>query len=350
MTFKRIVFALALVCLGASSLPSNAAAVQLYSNNAVTTLAANASSSTTTLTVASSTAFPTLSGGNWFIATLEHLVSGVVTVDEIVKVTAVSGTTWTVVRAQEGTAGVSWLSGDTVALLPTSGGMAQFLQPGSSPTITGSWTFSSTINGNASTATTATNLASTSGCTGNFATGITTAGVANCSNSILGSGLVVGSPTGGNLGAGTVNAQNLYVNGTAVATTAVSTGAWNPTFTGFSTPPSGTDCYWSIVIDNVHVECVGAPGTSSSNSMSITNVPPQIQAATAQWVTADQCENAGATAMCTVLIEGGASAATWLFNNCIVVSGQVQCGPNNWATTGNKGFLNIVTFNYSLAH
>jgi hypothetical protein len=119
------------IAMGLASASLSAAGTQQWSNNSVTTLASNASSSATTLTVSSSTAFPSLSGGNWFVATLEHIVSGVVTVQEIVKVTAVSGTTWTVVRGQETTAGVAWSAGDTVALLPTAGGLSQFLQAGS---------------------------------------------------------------------------------------------------------------------------------------------------------------------------------------------------------------------------
>lgn len=127
---RRLVLGLMLaLCFGIESEPA-VAGVQLFTNNAVTTLAAPASNSATTLTVSSSSLFPSPTGGNWFIATLEHIVSGVVTVNEIVKVTNVSGTTWTVVRAQEGTSAVAWLSGDTVALLPTAGGLAQFAQPG----------------------------------------------------------------------------------------------------------------------------------------------------------------------------------------------------------------------------
>lgn len=124
----KILRNLALLLALASSL-TYAGAIQVFSNNAVTTLASPANSTTTTLSVSSSAAFPTLSGGNWFIATIQHLVSGIVTADEIVKVTAVSGSTWTVVRGQEGTVAVAWASGDTVALLPTAGGLAQFQQP-----------------------------------------------------------------------------------------------------------------------------------------------------------------------------------------------------------------------------
>jgi hypothetical protein len=165
---KKFVLGLALCLAGLPAL----AGVQLYTNNAVTTLASNASSSTTSLSVASSTAFPSLSGGNWFIATLEHIVSSVVTAEEIVKVTAVSGTTWTVVRAQEGTAGVSWLSGDTVVLLPTAGGMANFIQPQSG-------TFTGTLTGMSGSTTGAVNYT----VTGNVCTIYVTSGITGTSNS-----------------------------------------------------------------------------------------------------------------------------------------------------------------------
>jgi len=130
---RKLLLGLAL-CLGALSIDGRANAatgsgIQQFSNNGVTTLVASATSSATTITVASNATFPTLSSGNWFIATLEHLTAGLVTADEIIKVTADSSTTWTVVRAQEGTTGLSWSSGDTVTLLPTAGGLAQFVQP-----------------------------------------------------------------------------------------------------------------------------------------------------------------------------------------------------------------------------
>ncbi len=126
---KRLLLGLMLaLCFGIESQSAVAAGVQLFTNNAVTTLAAPATSGATSLTVSSSSLFPAPTGGNWFIATLEHIVSGVVTVNEIVQVTNVSGTTWTVVRGQEGTSAVAWLSGDTVALLPTAGGLQQFVQ------------------------------------------------------------------------------------------------------------------------------------------------------------------------------------------------------------------------------
>jgi hypothetical protein len=57
-----------------------------------------------------------------------HIVSNVVSSYEIVKVTGRSTDTFTIVRAQEGTTAAAWAAGDTVALLPTAGGLAQFAQ------------------------------------------------------------------------------------------------------------------------------------------------------------------------------------------------------------------------------
>lgn len=72
----------------------------LYSNNARTTLAGPISTSDTSVAVTSAAAFPTISSGiQSFRITLDDGVGL-----EIMKVTAVSGSTFTVVRAQEGTA------------------------------------------------------------------------------------------------------------------------------------------------------------------------------------------------------------------------------------------------------
>lgn len=55
--------------------------------------------------------------------------------------------------------------------------------------------------------------------------------------------MVVGSPTGGNMGAGTINATALYVNGTAVGSTstaAITSGNINGAIIGGTTPAAGT--------------------------------------------------------------------------------------------------------------
>ena len=85
-----------------------------YTNNAETTLAsAISSTSATSVTVASSSTFPSLSGSDYFYATLELADASA---REVVKVTAVSGTTWTVVRAQDDTTARTFSVDDKVEL------------------------------------------------------------------------------------------------------------------------------------------------------------------------------------------------------------------------------------------
>jgi hypothetical protein len=94
-----------------------------FANNASTTLGSSASSGTTTMTVATGTGsdFPALSGSQYFMATLYAAGSTTGTPNEIVKVTARSGNTMTVVRGQEGTTAVAWAVGDVFANYPTAG-------------------------------------------------------------------------------------------------------------------------------------------------------------------------------------------------------------------------------------
>ena len=86
----------------------------LLSNNAYTTLAVGCASGDTTLTVASSTTFPaaTTASGNWFYACLQDTFANM----EIVKVTNVTGTVWTVTRAIGGTTARAFVSGSVVEL------------------------------------------------------------------------------------------------------------------------------------------------------------------------------------------------------------------------------------------
>ena len=79
----------------------------LFKNNASTTLSGSINNTQTTMTVVSASAFPavTAGSGDYFYATL-YEVSGNPSVEvniEIVKVTATSGASWTIVRAQDGT-------------------------------------------------------------------------------------------------------------------------------------------------------------------------------------------------------------------------------------------------------
>ena len=91
-----------------------------FTNNAASTLASSILIGDTSLTVAASTGglFPTLTGSNFFYCTLQNTTGSIV---EIVKVTARSSDTFTIVRAQEGTAASAFASGDKVELRLTAG-------------------------------------------------------------------------------------------------------------------------------------------------------------------------------------------------------------------------------------
>lgn len=107
------------------------AAGQLFANDAGTTLAAAISNTSVTANLAagSGAQFPSPGAGQWFIATLVDAATNLLR--EIVKVTAISGDTVTMVRAQEGTTALSWLAGDSFSMLLTAGSLNQFLQQSS---------------------------------------------------------------------------------------------------------------------------------------------------------------------------------------------------------------------------
>ncbi|MGY8863619.1 MAG: hypothetical protein ACKVJ2_13450, partial [Pseudomonadales bacterium] len=85
-----------------------------FSNLASTTLASGVSSSATSVSVTSASLFPSLGGSDYFYATLSVGAGA-----EIVKVTAISGTTFTVIRGQDGTTAVSHSAGVDCALRVT---------------------------------------------------------------------------------------------------------------------------------------------------------------------------------------------------------------------------------------
>lgn len=97
-------------------------------NNASTTIAAGISSSATSVTLASGTGveFPAISGSQYFRATF--VKAGAPGTFEIVKVTARSVDTCTIVRAQEGTTAQNWALDDYFNLFLTAADVSAFVQ------------------------------------------------------------------------------------------------------------------------------------------------------------------------------------------------------------------------------
>ena len=85
-----------------------------FTNNATSTLASGIASGDVSLTVSTGQGalFPTLGGGDYFYCTLSNVTNTI----EIVKVTARSTDTFTIVRAQDNTTASAFITGDKVEL------------------------------------------------------------------------------------------------------------------------------------------------------------------------------------------------------------------------------------------
>lgn len=148
-----------------------------FKNNASATIAASINETDTTivLTTGFGTYFPTLTAGFYFYATLFN-ASGE---SEIVKVTARSSDTLTVVRAQDDTTAKAFTAGDGLALRVVTANLDNFVQLDGAQTITGVKTFTNTIQGNCATVTNGVYTVGdqTVNGTKNFTGSITTGGV-----------------------------------------------------------------------------------------------------------------------------------------------------------------------------
>ena len=99
---------------------------QVFSNNAVGTISGAITNVATTINLQTGEGalFPSLSAGDYFLATLVgYAVGGEENAWEIVRVTARASDALTVVRGQEGTSNVAWDDGSVIELRTTAEGM-----------------------------------------------------------------------------------------------------------------------------------------------------------------------------------------------------------------------------------
>ena len=115
----------------------------LFANNCNTTLNGGISAIATSMVVASATGFPTPTGSQYFYCTLADAATQ--TTIEIVKVTAVSGTTFTIVRGQDGTTGTIFASGAVVSLRLVAASLNDFPKLDEDNNFTGTITFSTPL-------------------------------------------------------------------------------------------------------------------------------------------------------------------------------------------------------------
>jgi len=115
----------------------------LFANNCNTTLNGGITAIATSMVVTSATGFPVPTGSQYFYCTLADAATQ--TTIEIVKVTAVSGTTFTIVRGQDGTTGTIFASGAVVSLRLVRANLNDFPKLDEDNTFTGTITFSTPL-------------------------------------------------------------------------------------------------------------------------------------------------------------------------------------------------------------
>lgn len=147
-------------------------------------------------------------------------------------------------------------------------------------------------------------------------------------------GVLVGAPTGGSQGAGTLNAQEIYRQGSKI----VQTGTFTGTLTGCTTAPTATFNY--CITGNIAVIYSSSAliGTSNSTTCSITGLPAVLTPVNSIIVTlADVFNNGAHTAGAAAQVSG-----TTLF---------LYAGPNAapFVNTGIKGYAGSNAIIYPLA-
>jgi len=184
-----------------------------FANNATTTLATAINSSVTSLTVAAGkgSLFPNPTAGQYFYMTLANIAGTV----EIVKCTARSTDTFTIVRGQDGTTAASWNSGDKVEQRLVATNLNNLGQLDSTNTWAQAQTFSGGLSG--------------------ALTGNVTGNVSGTAASITGvNAIAQGGTNNGSLGV--VAGGVYYGDGTKVVETAAGTSGQVLTSNGASAP------------------------------------------------------------------------------------------------------------------
>jgi len=293
-----------------------------FTNNATSTLATGINNSVTSLSVASGQGalFPTLGGSDYFYCTLANLAGTV----EIVKVTARSTDTFTIVRGQDNTTAATWLSGDRVELRLVAANLNNIPKLDEANTFTTAPTFSTALG---------------------VASGGTGAATLTANNVLLGNGTsalqVVAPGTNGNV---------LTSNGTTWSSTApasgVSLSAAN-TWTGTQTFSGTSSAIGTVLNDAAEVATVSATAATGTINYDITtqSVLYYTSNASANWTV--NFRGSSGTSLNTLMSTGQSMTVAFLvtqgstayYNSAVQVDGTTSGVTTRWLggapTAGN---------------
>ena len=192
-----------------------------FTNNASTTLASGITAIATSLTVATGAGalFPTPSGAAFFYCTLQNVAG---TLREIVKVTARTTDTFTIVRGQDGTTGQIFSTSDKVELRVTAADLNNFGQLDTANTWASGQTFVAPVLGTPSsgTLTSCTGLPISTGVSGLGTSVASALAIAvGTAGSFVTNGGALGTPSSGTLTNCTFPTLNQNTTGSSGSTT-----------------------------------------------------------------------------------------------------------------------------------
>jgi hypothetical protein len=168
----------------------------------------------------------------------------------------------------------------------------------------------------------------------------------------VGPGVIVGAPTGGDQGAGTINATAIYDDGVLLAPGVTTSTA---TFTGTLTGVTSGTCAMQYRITGSHVEVWNdsagdCTGTSNATTFTITGLPAAAQPAH------DVCDAAAAVLIDagnagmfgSSCITSGTGTITLSLASTAAVANRVQGAANIWTNSGSKGIRSFWRMAYDL--
>lgn len=151
-------------------------------------------------------------------------------------------------------------------------------------------------------------------------------------------GLVMGSPTGGNQGNGTINATGLYINGTAVDAGSELVGTFTGTLTGVT---SGTCSMKYRKVGNfvtLYVASGGCAGTSNANTLTMTGLPAAVQASLGAAVLGQCLDNGtGLLTSCAAIFTAASGTMTMAIAKASLTTGIITYDSSGWTGANSKG-------------